>query len=87
MSSRGITGFTTHGTQRASGERGFNLSRILRVVSDGNVTQATGRYGTIQNRFSLGRNTVVVETEGRNAGKIITTFSDDAANGGYWVSP
>ena len=41
----------------------------------GNITTKTGRYGTLQHRYH-GKNgvTVVIETEGRNAGKIITVF-------------
>lgn len=37
----------------------------------------------------LGGNTVVVQTEGANAGKIVTTFSDQTVNGvkGFWAEP
>jgi hypothetical protein len=82
-----IPGFVEHGAQRAL-ERGFTPERIAQVLKEGNVVEAAGRYGA-QTRYTLGSNTVVVSTEGRNAGQIITTFSSETINGikGFWVEP
>jgi hypothetical protein len=57
-------------------------------LSEGTVVEAMGRYG-LQTRYILGENTVVIANEGRNAGKIITTFSSQIINGikGFWVNP
>jgi hypothetical protein len=69
-------GQTIHGAQRFV-QRGFSDADILEAVKTarqtGQVVTAIGRYGTPQFRY-YGTNgvIVVVETEGRNAGKIIT---------------
>ena len=81
LASKGVKGFTNHGAQRAAIERGFTNQAILKIVKNGNVVKATGKYGTPQLRYTLGNNTVVVELSGRNAGKIITTFSNQTVNG------
>lgn len=69
-------GLTIHGAQRFA-QRGFNNKDILEAIQSarqsGRVVSVLGRYGTVQFRY-YGSNgvIVVVETEGRNAGKIIT---------------
>jgi hypothetical protein len=69
-------GNTVHGSRRA-GERNFTQADIdeakKTATETGNVTTQTGKYGTPQKLYS-GTNglTVVEETAGRNAGKIIT---------------
>jgi hypothetical protein len=81
LGSKGITGFTTHGTSRAAIERGFTNQSILKIVKGGKVIKQTGKYGTKQLKYTLGYNSVVVELSGQNAGKIITTFSNQTVNG------
>jgi hypothetical protein len=80
-----IPDFVAHAGARAT-ERGFTPENIARVLKEGKPTQAMGRYGP-QTRYTLGNNTVVVQTGGRNAGKIVTVFSDQTVNGvkGGWV--
>lgn len=63
------------------GEAGKLEITILKIVENGTVRQFTGKYGTPQLHYTLGRNTVVVELSGRNAGKIITTYSNQTVNG------
>ncbi len=65
-----IKGFKRHAVQQAI-TRGFKLSDILKIVREGKAIQATGRYGT-QTRYTLGRNTVVVNAKG----EVVTVFSD-----------
>lgn len=70
--------FTDHGSLR-SGQRKASQKQIQEAIrtakETGNVTTKTGKYGTPQNVYR-GSNglTVVEETEGRNAGKIITIW-------------
>jgi peptidoglycan hydrolase-like protein with peptidoglycan-binding domain len=70
--------FTDHGNVR-SNQRNISPQEIQRAIDSakksGNVTTKTGKYGTSQNHYK-GNNgvTVVEETAGRNAGKIITTW-------------
>ncbi|QOW61630.1 hypothetical protein [Treponema pedis] len=47
-----------------------------------------GRFG-LQTRYTLGENVVIIGKEGRNSGKIITTFSSKIINGikVFWVNP
>ena len=85
LAQRGVTGFTSHGLERAAVERGFTEERILQVLSEGKPVTATGKYGTPQIRYTLGQNTVVVETAGRNANKVVTVFSP--GEGGVWINP
>lgn len=69
-------GNTVHGGDRGS-ERGFSQGDIdvakTTAKETGQVTTQIGKYGTPQKVYN-GTNglTVVVETEGRNAGKVIT---------------
>ena len=79
--------FVEHGAERAL-ERGFSLDRILQVLREGQAIEATGRYGS-QTRYILGDNIVIISNEGRNAGKIVTVYSNQTVNGvkGYWVDP
>jgi hypothetical protein len=84
---RQIPEFVGHGGMQ-SAIRGFTPSRIAKVLKNGIPTEGIGRYGP-QIRYTLGENTVVIATSGRNAGKIITTFSKQVVRGikGYWVEP
>jgi hypothetical protein len=69
-------GLTDHGTLR-SNQRGISAddanTAIQTATAVGKVTTKIGKYGTRQYQYE-GTNgvTVVVETEGRNAGKVIT---------------
>ena len=68
--------YTTHGAVRAS-QRKISLQETEEAIKTaketGNVTTKIGKYGTPRIHYK-GSNgvTVIVETEGRNAGKIIT---------------
>ncbi len=70
--------FTTHGGVR-SNQRNITSSEIEEAIrtakENSNVAKKTGKYGTPQDHY-VGSNgvTVVVETEGRNAGKVITVW-------------
>ena len=72
------TGLTKHGVIRV-GERAISSADVQEAISTakeaGNVTTKMGKYGTLQNvyRGSNGT-TVIVETAGRNAGKVITLY-------------
>lgn len=74
--SGGSGGNTVHGGERGA-ERGFTQAQIdeakKTAEETGNVTTQMGKYGTPQKVYN-GSNglTVVEETQGRNAGKIIT---------------
>lgn len=69
---------TTHAALRMA-ERGITQQAVDYAVESaervGNVVTQTGKYGTTQEVFT-GTNgiTAVVETEGRNAGKVVTTY-------------
>jgi len=65
-------GFTAHGVNQAI-TRGITSPTILNTIRMGEATLATGRYGA-QIRYVYEGTTVVVETAGRNAGKIITVW-------------
>jgi hypothetical protein len=75
-SGSGGGGNTVHGGERAA-ERGFTQAQIdeakKTAEETGNVTTQIGKYGTPQKIYN-GTNglTVIEETQGRNAGKIIT---------------
>ena len=79
LSPKGVKGFVEHAAQRAA-ERGFTNQSILRIVAEGQKVHAAGRYGP-QIRYTLGNNTIVVSESGNNAGKIVTTFSNQTING------
>lgn len=72
------SGATAHGNQRAK-QRGISDKEIREAIrsakKSGNVETKTGKYGTSQNHYK-GKNgvTVIEETEGKNAGKIITVW-------------
>lgn len=78
---------TLHGAERFR-ERGFNENEVTSAIrtakESGNVVERTGKYGTTQRVYN-GANgiTVIIETEGRNANKIITLFR--RAKGGYYA--
>jgi RHS repeat-associated protein len=77
---------TTHAAEQAF-ERGFSPSRITQVLKDGEITPQVSRFGNPQLNFNLGGNQVIIDTTGRNAGKIINTFSDWTplhGTKGYW---
>lgn len=68
--------FTEHGAVRAAQRKisvGEAQEAIRTAKETGNVTRKIGKYGTPQLHYK-GQNgvTVIVETTGRNAGKIIT---------------
>ncbi len=69
---------TTHAAVRMA-ERGITQQAVDYAIESaqrvGNVATQTGKYGTAQEVFT-GTNgiTAVVETEGRNAGKVVTTY-------------
>ena len=67
---RVIKGFAKHAVNQAIA-RGFKTSDILKIVREGKVVQAMGRYGP-QTRYVLGGNTVVINSQG----KIVTVFSN-----------
>lgn len=73
------TGYTNHGNIRSS-QRNISTQEIEEAIKsakeNGNVITKTGKYGTLQNHYK-GSNgvTVVIETSGRNAGKIITVWT------------
>lgn len=70
--------FTGHGGARAI-QRKISESEIQEAIksakSAGNIITKRGKYDTLQLHYK-GSNgiTVIMETEGRNAGKIITTY-------------
>jgi len=69
---------TGHGVLRSS-QRAITASQVTKAIKTaknaGAVTTKTGKYGTLQNVYR-GTNgiTVIVETVGRNAGKVITLY-------------
>jgi cell well associated rhsD protein len=65
-----IKGFTKHGVNQAI-TRGFKVADILKIVREGKVVQATGRYGP-QTRYTLNGNTVVLNAKG----KVVSVFSN-----------
>jgi hypothetical protein len=65
-----IKGFTGHAANQVI-TRGFKSADILKIVREGDVVQAMGRYGS-QTRYTLGGNTVVINAQG----KVITVFSN-----------
>ncbi len=76
---KSITNATEHGMARALG-RGISDEQVQEAIRSaevsGSVTTQIGKYGTPQKVYN-GTNgiTVVVETAGRNAGKVITAWS------------
>jgi len=64
-----LQGFTKHAIQRAI-ERGFTTDNVLKIIKEGTPTQAIGRFGS-QTRYTLGKNTVVVNSQG----KVVTVYS------------
>lgn len=71
---------THHGIKRVN-ERSIKDKEIYEALKSsdrlGNTYKKTGKYGTIQKVYK-GENgvTVIIETEGRNKGKIITLWKD-----------
>jgi len=68
-----LKGFTSHGLQQAI-TRGFTSKDILKIIREGSAVITRGRYGS-QIRYTLNGNTVVINTTGNNAGKIVTIYS------------
>lgn len=72
------TGFTSHGAIRV-GQRDISRAEIQEAqktaVAKGNVITKLGKYGTPQHVYK-GSNgvTVIIESSGRNAGKVITSY-------------
>ena len=65
-------------------DRGFSPEDIIKIVDEGDIMEAPGRYSS-QTRYSLGQNTVIVD----KFGILITCFSNaPSTNGlprGYFV--
>ena len=73
--------FTAHGTVRSQGRR-VSIEEaeegIKSAQRTGKVTEKIGKYGTRQKHYEGSNGVkVIVETEGRNAGKIITFWKID----------
>jgi transcriptional/translational regulatory protein YebC/TACO1 len=72
--------FTSHAGERAL-ERGISTDDVQQALQSaketGNVISQPGKYGTVQDKY-IGKNgvTVIIETVGRNAGKIITLWRE-----------
>lgn len=75
-----IKGFTQHAAAESAITRGFKTADILKIAREG--TQEVIRNGT-QIRYTLQSNSIVVQQTGRNAGKVVTVFSNapGTANG------
>lgn len=73
-----ILKLTAHAAIRLA-QRGITQAAVNEAVqtaeATGQVASKVGKFGTVQNIYK-GSNgiTVVVETEGRNAGKVVTAF-------------
>ncbi|MCA6440921.1 MAG: RHS repeat-associated core domain-containing protein [Sediminibacterium sp.] len=74
-----LKGFTRHGINQSI-TRGFKAADILKIIREGKVVQAMGRYGS-QLRYSLGGNTVVINAQG----KVVSVFSEAVKNGGKFI--
>ncbi|MBP7399737.1 MAG: hypothetical protein KA954_09145 [Chitinophagales bacterium] len=68
-----IKGFTRHAAAESAITRGFRTADILKIGREG--TQEVIRNGT-QIRYTLQSNSIVVQQTGRNAGKVVTVFSN-----------
>lgn len=68
-----IKGFTQHAAAESAITRGFKTADILKIAREG--TQEVIRNGT-QIRYTLQGNSIVVQQTGRNAGKVVTVFSN-----------
>ena len=67
-------GFTKHGLERVL-QRNFTDNAIKNIFNHGTKTiKMTGRNGTAQLHITYQKNTVVFESVGRNAGKIVTIY-------------
>lgn len=67
-----ITGFTEHGLNQLI-TRGFTAPNVLTIMKQGTAVETMGRYG-MQIRYTLGGNTVIVNS----SGKVVTAFSTAA---------
>lgn len=71
---------TDHGTlrigQRLRSEQDVNVA-VESAIKTGKITDKIGKYGTRQFHYQ-GSNglTVIIETEGKNAGKVVTAFGN-----------
>ncbi|MFN7113512.1 MAG: hypothetical protein ACK4PK_04050 [Alphaproteobacteria bacterium] len=71
---------TDHGTlrigQRLRSEQEVNVA-VESAIKTGKITDKIGKYGTRQFHYQ-GNNglTVIIETEGKNAGKVVTAFGN-----------
>lgn len=68
-----IKGFTQHAAAESAITRGFKTADILKIAREG--TQEVIRNGT-QIRYTLQGNSIVVQQTGRNAGKVVTVYSN-----------
>lgn len=65
-----IRGVTKHGVHQMI-TRGFKVVDVLKIVREGEVVEAIGRYGA-QMRYTLNGNTVILNAKG----KIVSVFSN-----------
>ncbi len=69
--------FTGHGRIRAN-QRSITEQEARQAIREaersGGITEKTGQYGTVQKTYHGNKVTVVIETAGRNKGKIITLW-------------
>lgn len=80
-----ISGLTDHAEIEAK-SRGFTEEAIEKIILEGTMEMGKSKYGTDQKRYTLQRNTVVVDySNGKNHLKIITLFSDDNFNSGKFI--
>jgi hypothetical protein len=68
-----LKGFTQHAAAESAITRGFKTADILKICKEG--TQEVIRNGS-QIRYTLQGNSIVVQQTGRNAGKVVTVFSN-----------
>ena len=72
-SSQAIRGFTQHAAAESAITRGFKIGDILKITREGSTELI--RNGK-QIRYTLQGNSVIVQQSGRNAGKIVTVYSN-----------
>jgi hypothetical protein len=65
-----IRGVTKHGVHQMI-TRGFKVVDVLKIVREGEVVEAIGRYGA-QMRYTLNGNTVILNAKG----KVVSVFSN-----------
>jgi hypothetical protein len=68
-----IKGFTQHAAAESAITRGFKTADIIKIAREGTAEVIRGGA---QIRYTLQGNSIVVQQTGRNAGKIVTVFSN-----------